>query len=380
MKPHQDEVPGRRESRVSAYGAREEQAWQQVLARDAGADGRFVYGVSTTGIVCRPSCPSRRPARANIRFFASVDEALRAGYRACLRCQPAGAHIDAQRVEQLCKHLQKHVGREVTLRELGALAGLSSFATQRLFGRVMGVSPRYYQLSLRSAKMRSELSSAKGVKGTMTITEAIYSAGYAGGSRFYEEGTAKLGMKPSHFREGGAGETIEACVLPCAFGFLLVARTARGLCHVALGDSAQALEAEWRLRFENAALTLHPQVRLHADVGTPSALQTAVEAVLSLLTEHPSTLDLPLDLRATAFQERVWQALRAIPRGQTRSYRQVAEEIGTPSAARAVARACATNTLALVIPCHRVIGSDGELRGYKWGTQRKRELLAMEKQ
>jgi AraC family transcriptional regulator of adaptative response/methylated-DNA-[protein]-cysteine methyltransferase len=346
-----------------------EDIWQQVLARDATADGRFVYAVTTTGIVCRPSCPSRRPARENVRFFQTVEDALQQGYRACLRCTPSSMHPDASRVEQLCSYLRQHVDQSVTLRTLSELSGLSTFATQRLFERVMGVSPRRYQMGLRAAGMRRELAK----ESPPAITDALYSSGYSASSRLYADADRTLGMKPSNFRDGGRGESVEACTVRCALGQLLVARTSRGLCHIALGDEGAALEAELRLRFRNATVRLG-QV---SEIGTE--LHTAVTEVLSLLAEHPSALDLPLDLRATAFQQRVWQALRAIPRGETRSYQQVAGAIGQPTAARAVARACASNTLALVVPCHRVIGGDGDLRGYRWGKERKRQLLAMEK-
>jgi len=350
---------------TSSPAAEWEQAWPQVLARDASADGRFVYAVTTTGIVCRPSCPSRRPAREHVRFFQTVDDALQQGYRACLRCRPAELHPEAQKVRRICAYLEQHVDRQVTLRELGRLCDLSTFATQRLFARVMGVSPRGYQMGLRAAGLRRQLAAPA----PSSITDALYEAGYSGSSRLYEQTDRTLGMKPTRFRDGGEAETIEAHIACCALGRLLVARTARGVCHVALGDDDKALEAELRQRFHRATIHMSSQ---------DDQLASAVAQVLSLLAEHPGTLDLPLDLRATAFQQRVWQQLQAIPRGETRTYQQVAGSIGQPTAARAVARACATNPLALVVPCHRVIGSDGALRGYKWGTERKQKLLAIE--
>jgi AraC family transcriptional regulator of adaptative response/methylated-DNA-[protein]-cysteine methyltransferase len=353
---------------ANAQIALTDRQWEKVLARDAAAD--FVYAVETTGIVCRPSCPSRRPSRANVRFFATVDDALKAGFRPCLRCHPEAAHPETQKVQQLCAYLEKHSDRSATLRELSRLVSLSPFATQRLFQRVIGVSPRRYQMGLRAAAMRRQLIGRAGQ--TSTITDAIYGAGYSTGSRLYQKADQVLGMTPTRFRGGGKGEQIHACIVKCpganSLGQLLIAHTGRGLCHVAFGDDPGALETELRLRFHQAEIHL----------GNSKELQETVAKVLSLLTEHPASLDLPCDLRATAFQARVWEALRAIPRGQTRSYHQVAEQIGQPSAARAVARACATNQIALVIPCHRVVGSDGELRGYRWGKERKRKLLEIE--
>lgn len=346
--------------------------WEKVLARDAVA--AFVYAVQTTGVVCRPCCPSRRPSRENVRFFATVHDALNAGFRACLRCHPEAAHPETHRVQQLCAYLEEHRDRSVTLQELGQLVRLSPFATQRLFQRVIGVSPRRYQMGLRAAGFRCQLTGDAGQ--ASTITEAIYGAGYSAGSRLYQGVDHILGMTPTRFRQGGKGEQIHACIVQCpgaaSLGHLLIANTSRGLCHVAFGDDPGALEAELRLRFHQAAIQL--DIPGNAQVG----LQKTVTQILSLLTEHPASVDLPCDVRATAFQARVWQALRAIPRGQTRSYQQVAAQIGQPTAARAVARACATNNIALVVPCHRVVGSDGGMRGYRWGTERKRKLLEIE--
>lgn len=341
--------------------------WEKVLARDAAAT--FVYAVQTTGIVCRPSCPSKRPSRRNVRFFATVADARGAGFRPCLRCHPEAARPETHRVQQLCAYLEEHKDRSVTLQELSRVVRLSPFTTQRLFQRVIGVSPRRYQMGLRAAGLRHLLD--RHAEQASTITDAIYGAGFSTGSRLYQEADSVLGMTPTSYRRGGKGEQIHACIVVCpeaAFGQLLVASTNRGLCHVAFGEDPKALEAELRLRFHQAEIHL----------GTPNELRETVAKVLSLLTEHPASADLPCDLRATAFQARVWEALRAIPRGQTRSYRQIAAEIGQPSAARAVARACATNNVALVIPCHRVVGSDGDLRGYRWGKERKRQLLAIE--
>ena len=268
-------------------------------------------------------------------------------------------HPDTLKAQQLCEYLKPHQDRQVTLQELGKLVLLSTFATQRLFQRVTGVSPRAYQLGLRSSGLREELA---GMPATgRAITDAIYNAGYGTSSRVYEETGRTLGMKPSQYRNGGTGEVIDCAIVRCpepnSLGHLIVAMTSRGLCHVALGDDPLLLAAELKKRFGKAVIHM----------ATPddhqSPISQAIQPVLSLLTEHPASVDLPLDLRATAFQQRVWRALRAIPRGQTRSYRDIAAAISQPSAARAVARACASNSLALVIPCHRVIGADGDLRG-----------------
>ncbi len=342
-----------------------EQAWRQVQARDSAGDGQFVYAVETTGIFCRPSCPSRRPARNNVRFFASPDAAIHAGYRACRRCHPAGMHAEAELVRRLCGYLEQHRERMVTLNQLGRMANLSAFTVQRMFERVLGISPRQYQIELRSARLRDELA------GGRSVTDATYEAGFSSSSRMYEGADARLGMLPERFRKGGAGESIRFVVEDCTLGKVLIAATTRGLCAVTLGDDATQLEDELRRRFPVA--DIQP-----AETEDPT-LAKAAAAVLSRMTEHPVALDLPLDLRTTAFEQRVWRALQAIPRGETRSYSALATELGQPHAVRAVARACARNPLAVVVPCHRVVGKSGALTGYRWGTERKRALLELER-
>lgn len=342
-----------------------EQAWQQVQARDSSADGRFVYAVETTGIFCRPSCPSRRPTRQNVRFFADADAATAAGYRACRRCHPAGEHAEAEMVRRMCGYLDQHVDRTVTLQTLGRLMGMSPFTVQRMFERVLGVSPRHYQIDRRHALLRDRLA------GGSAVTDAIYEAGFSSSSRMYEGAAARLGMRPERFRKGGMGEEIRFLIVDCPLGKMLVAATARGLCAVTLGDNAKAMEVDLRERFPAAAIE-------EAAAGD-KRLGAAARAVLSRMTEHPAALDLPLDLRSTAFEQRVWRLLQTIPRGETRSYSAVAEELGQPRAVRAVARACAHNPLALVVPCHRVIGKSGQLTGYRWGKKRKQKLLALER-
>jgi AraC family transcriptional regulator of adaptative response/methylated-DNA-[protein]-cysteine methyltransferase len=337
------------------------QAWQQVLSRDASAS--FVYAVASTGIFCRPSCPSRRPAPTNVRFFSDPAGALAAGYRACKRCAPLGERGEAATVAKLCRYLAAHRDRAVTLADLAKVVQSSPFTVQRKFTRVLGVSPRAYQAQLRSTSMRRSLSSPGA-----SITGAIYEAGYGSSSRFYEQAATDLGMSPTRFRERGLNETIRFGTARCELGLLLVAATDRGVCSVMLGDDAAALEKLLRQQFSAAKV-----------VADAPGMADQMAAILSTMSEHPTAVDIPLDVRATAFQARVWQALREIPRGETRSYAEVARAVGQPSAVRAVARACATNPVAIAVPCHRVIGSDGSLSGYRWGIERKQKLLAMER-
>ena len=341
-----------------------EAAWRQVQTRDAAADGRFVYAVETTGIFCRPSCPSRRPARRNVRFFADAEAAIAGGYRACRRCQPAGVHAEAELVRRLCGYLAQHRERMVTLQQLGRMAQMNAFTVQRMFERVLGISPRQYQIELRAQRLRDELA------GGSTVTEATYEAGFSSSSRMYEGVGTRLGMLPERFRKGGAGETIRFLTSVSPLGPVLVAATERGLCAVTLGDDAAAMEQELRARFSAA--------QIHAATAEDPLLGRAAEAILANMGEHPVALDLPLDLRVTAFEQRVWRALQAIPRGETRSYSEVAAALGQPRAVRAVAGACARNPLAIVVPCHRVVGKTGQLTGYRWGIARKQKLLTLE--
>jgi AraC family transcriptional regulator, regulatory protein of adaptative response / methylated-DNA-[protein]-cysteine methyltransferase len=336
-----------------------ERAWEIVSSRDSRVDGQLFYGVRTTLIFCRPSCPSRRPSRENVEFFTDLISAFGAGYRPCKRCNPAGLHAEAQLIENLCAHLNANLDRPVKLTELARIAGLSTFAAQRAFRRVLGISPSQYQAYRRAAAFRSALADP-----VVRITDAIYNAGYSGPSRAY--GKDQLGMRPQDYRNRGRNLNIGYAIGSSKLGRILIAATDRGLCAVILGASADEVTAQLRDQFPSAAIIERPDL-------APTLAQ-----VLSQLTEHPAVLDLPLDLRATAFQMRVWQELRNIPRGETRTYAQLAREIGQPTAVRAVARACATNPVAVVIPCHRVIGSDGKLTGYRWGVERKEKLLQIE--
>ncbi len=338
-----------------------ERLWQQVLARDPNAG--FVYAVASTGIFCRPSCPSKRPAQQNVTFFPNTAEAMAAGYRACKRCAPLGRHPEAAMAIRLCRHMARHRDQTFTLAELGALVGSSPFTVQRSFERVMGVSPRAYQAQLRANSLR------RGLTAGASVTGVIYQAGYSSSSRFYEYAAENLGMSPTRFRSGGREEKIRFCIADCALGLLLVAATERGVCSVVLGNDRAALERELRQQFREAEI-----------ISDGSGLGEYVSGILAKLTNHPAVQDLPLDVRATSFQARVWQALRRIPRGETRSYAEIARALGQPKAVRAVARACASNPVAIAIPCHRVIGRDGALTGYRWGIERKRKLLELEKQ
>jgi AraC family transcriptional regulator of adaptative response/methylated-DNA-[protein]-cysteine methyltransferase len=340
-----------------------EAAWQQILSRDPAAT--FVYAVTTTGIFCRPSCTSRRPLRANVRFFRTADEARAAGFRPCKRCTPAeGGPLDKSRadLDRIRAHLEANLDRPVPLAELGRLVRLSPFTVQRLFKQKLGVSPLQYQRSLRAGSLRAAL------KQGGNVTDAIYNAGFGSSSRAYEG--AQLGMTPARFAAGGRGEQIGYATAFSPFGWVIVGSTARGLCWLALARTKAEAVASLREEFPLATLRRDP------------SLSGLVDAALrEVVGQQNSTKELAppqVDLRGTAFQLRVWQALRAIPRGQTRSYSQLARELGNPKATRAVARACAANRVALVVPCHRVVGIGGSLTGYRWGVERKQQLLAAE--
>ena len=334
--------------------------WQLVARRDPSADGRVFYAVRTTGVFCRPSCPSRHPLRKNVEFFTDLVSAFGAGYRPCQRCNPAGLRSEAQLVETLCSHLNRDLDRCVKLADLARISGLSIFTVQRTFQRVLGVSPNQYRSHKRAAALRARLADPD-----VRITDAVYDAGYSGPARAYSN--ARLGMRMQDFRNRGRDQEIGYTVGASPLGRVLVASTDRGLCAVILGSTDEDLLSRLGQQFPAAALT------------SRSDLAPALDQILASLTEHPAALDLPLDLRATAFQMRVWEALRCIPRGETRTYSEIACAIGQPTAVRAVARACATNPVAVVIPCHRVIGANGELTGYRWGVERKRQLLDLEK-
>jgi AraC family transcriptional regulator of adaptative response/methylated-DNA-[protein]-cysteine methyltransferase len=339
-------------------GVDSDAAWKQLLDRDPAAS--FFYAVATTGVFCRPSCASRRPLRTNVRFFSSTEAARAAGYRACMRCKPEAAAA-SKPLEKVRAHIEAHLDRPVRLAELGRVAKLSPFTVQRLFKSEVGVSPLQYQRALRAGRLRSELKQG----GSVT---AIYEAGFGSSSRAYE-GSA-LGMTPARFAKGGTGERIGWATARTPFGWMIVGATERGLCWLALGATSAEAEASLREEFPLATLRRDP------------SLSTLVDAAIASVREGDDLTQSrlgALDLRGTVFQLRVWQALRQIPRGETRTYSQLAREMGIPKSTRAVARACATNRVAVLVPCHRVVGVSGSLTGYRWGVERKRQLLEMEK-
>jgi AraC family transcriptional regulator of adaptative response/methylated-DNA-[protein]-cysteine methyltransferase len=358
-----------------------EAAWKQLAARDPQA--RFFYGVTTTGVFCRPGCSSRRPLRTNVRFFRCAAAAQAAGFRPCKRCDPVdeallratapgGFGLDAvapghgaslSPVDRIRTYIEKHLDRPVHLAELGRVARLSPFTVQRLFKRQMGVSPLEYQRALRAGRLRGALRQGE------SVTAAIYTAGFGSSSRAYEGN--QLGMTPARFAQGGKGERISFTTARSPFGWVVVGATARGLCWLSLASTRAEAEANLREEF--------PAAELRRDASLSRLVDAALESVRegNDLARSPGRTD-ALDLRGTVFQLRVWQALRQIPRGETRSYSQLARELGDPKATRAVARACAMNRVALVVPCHRVVGVDGSLTGYRWGVERKRQLLEAE--
>lgn len=345
-----------------AQGISIERAWRCREERDAAFDGRIFIAISTTRIYCKPSCPSPFAKREHVRFFASADAAEAAGYRACRRCRPRERDASAELVSLVAAYIESHLDQPLTLDELSAVAGVSPFHLQRKFKKATGVSPKAWARSARLRKFGRKLRTAP------TVTDAVYDAGFGGSSRAYDGVSGRLGMKPGVWRRLGEGASIRYSITSTEFGQLLVATTSKGICTVRLGDDPESLEAEFRSDF-----------RL-AELARDEELTSIADQILVLIASNLPSPQLPVDVRATAFQQRVWDYLRSIPRGETRSYSQVAAEIGAPTATRAVARACATNPAALVVPCHRVIGSDGKLTGYRWGVERKRKLLERERQ
>ena len=336
-------------------------AWQQILNRDSNAF--FFYAVTTTGVFCRPSCASRLPLRANVRFFRTAQEAQAAGFRPCRRCRPNAPAVKRP-LEKIRAHLESHMDRPVRLEELGRVAGMSPFTVQRQFKQMMGVSPLQYQRALRADSLRGAL------KRGVSVTDAMYEAGFGAASRAYEG--APLGMTPTRFAVGGRGERIAWATASSRFGWIVVGATQRGLCWLALAGTAAEAEASLRAEF--------PAASLSRDTGLKRLVDAALDMVVgdTARNRKGTAPQVPLDLRGTAFQLRVWQALRDIPRGETRSYSELARELGDPKATRAVARACATNRVALVVPCHRVVGKSGSLTGYRWGVERKQKILDAE--
>jgi AraC family transcriptional regulator, regulatory protein of adaptative response / methylated-DNA-[protein]-cysteine methyltransferase len=337
--------------------------WGAVVARDAAFDGQFVTGVETTGIYCRPSCPAKRPNRANVRFYATAEAAERAGFRPCKRCKPTEpslAERHAGKVRQACRLIET-ADEAPKLDDLAEAVGLSPYHFHRLFKAALGVTPKAYATAHRHKRVRRELGQSP------TVTQAIYDAGFNSNGRFYATSSEVLGMTPSQFRAGGADAEIKFAIGQSSLGLVLIAASDKGVCAIFFGDHPGGLARDLKKQF--------PQARL---VGGDAGFEALAAKVIDFVEDPRTGLDLPLDIRGTAFQHRVWQALRRIPAGSTASYAEIAQAIGAPKAVRAVARACATNRIAVAIPCHRVIGSDGSLTGYAGGIERKRALLAKE--
>ncbi|AQQ05372.1 bifunctional transcriptional regulator/O6-methylguanine-DNA methyltransferase [Roseibium algicola] len=338
--------------------------WQKVLDRDETADGEFVYAVRTTGIYCRPSCPSRRAKVKNVQFFAGPDEAEEAGYRQCQRCTPRGQSLQELNTEIViaaCRLIEGS-GSQPNLSHLAKSTGLSTSHFSRVFKAATGLSPKAYGVAHRNKKLRDKLANDD-----VSVTTAIYDAGFNSNSRFYENSNDFLGMTPSTFKKGGANTEILFAVGQCSLGAILVARSKKGICAITLGDDALALVHDLQDRFPKAEL-----------VGGDEEFERQVAQVVGFVETPGLGLNLPLDIQGTVFQQRVWNILREIPAGETRTYAEVAKMIGDPKSARAVAQACASNRIAVAIPCHRVVRSNGELSGYRWGVERKRALLTLE--
>lgn len=338
--------------------------WNKVVARDSSADGRFVYAVRTTGVYCRPSCASRRPLRANVQFFAAPPDAERAGYRACRRCggrQQTGLPVE-RLVADACRRLDAAVDHGgLTLGQLSAELGVGPYRLHRAFRSALGISPHDYSDAKRAGRLKVLL------RGDESVTSALYEAGYGSSSRLYERSNDELGMTPAVYRHGGRGMEIHYAVVRSALGWLLVGATDKGVCSVKLGDTAKALEEDLKSEYPKAAI--------ERDLGKESP---AVTSLIEFLAGKALPPKLPIDVEGTAFQRRVWNALRRIPIGATRSYGDVAKALGQPKATRAVALACGANHVALIVPCHRVVQGNGELGGYHWGVARKKKLVALE--
>jgi AraC family transcriptional regulator, regulatory protein of adaptative response / methylated-DNA-[protein]-cysteine methyltransferase len=341
----------------------DEDRWAAVAGRDRNADGSFYYSVETTGVYCRPSCAARLPRRENVRFHLTCEAAERAGFRPCRRCRPSEPALMTQRasaIEKACRVIE-NADELPNLDDVAAATGMSRFHFQRVFKCVTGVTPGAYFTENRAHRVRTELTQRE------TVTEAIYSAGFNSNGRFYETSSQVLGMTPTNFRSGGEGTTIRFAVGQCSLGAILVGATDRGVCSILLGDDPDVLVHDLESRFPKAQL-----------IGGDKEFEQWVAKVVGLVEAPRQGFDLPLDVRGTAFQQRVWKALKEIPAGSTASYTDIAARIGAPKAVRAVAQACASNSIAVAIPCHRVVRNDGALSGYRWGVERKRALLKRE--
>ena len=341
----------------------DDRRWNAVLGRDSARDGEFVFAVSSTGVYCRPSCPARRPRRENVTFYSRPEQAEKAGFRACLRCRPRSISGNRQSdfAKEICRYIEQHLDEPITLERLGKVFRQSPFHLQRRFRTVLGITPREYADSCRLRLLKRNLQAGD------NVTRAMYDAGYGSSSRLYEKTSSQLGMTPDKYRRGAIAATVRYTIADSPLGRMLIAATDKGVCAIQFARSNGELIEGLKREFPFA-------VRKPDEGG----LQAWVEALLSKMTGQGLNAALPLDIRATAFQRRVWTYLQSIPFGSTRSYGQVAKAIGQPSASRAVARACATNPVAVAIPCHRVVREDGSISGYRWGVERKKALLEME--
>ena len=341
----------------------DDQCWNAVVARDSGHDGEFVFAVATTGVYCRPSCPARRPRRENVTFYSRPEQAEKAGFRACLRCRPRSfsGNPQSDSAKEICRYIEQHLDEPITLERLGKAFRQSPFHLQRRFKAALGITPRAYADSCRLRLLKRNLQAGD------NVTRAMYDAGYGSSSRLYEKTASQLGMTPDKYRRGAIAASIRYACTDSPLGRMLIAATDRGVCAIQFARSDSELIEGLKREFPFAVRKL--------DNG---GLQAWVAALLSKMTGRELNAALPLDIRATAFQRRVWTYLQSIPFGATRSYGQVAKAIGQPSASRAVARACATNPVAVAIPCHRVVREDGSISGYRWGVERKKALLEME--
>lgn len=343
--------------------ANDDPRWDAVLARDASRDGEFVFAVSSTGVYCRPSCAARRPRRENVSFFSNPDAAEQKGFRACLRCRPKAVHgnVESNGIKAICRFIEQHLDEPLTLHRLGKEFKQSPFHLQRRFKAVLGITPREYAETCRLRDLKRNLQAGD------SVTRAMYDAGYGSSSRLYEKTAAQLGMTPDKYRRGAIAAAIRYACVESPLGEMLIAATDRGICSIKFGRSENELLEGLRREF--------PFATRKEDAG---GLRVWADSLLEHLRGKEADSALPLDIRATAFQRRVWTYLQSIPFGKTKSYSQVAKAIGNPKACRAVARACATNPVAVAIPCHRVVREDGDLGGYRWGIQRKKALLQIE--
>jgi AraC family transcriptional regulator of adaptative response/methylated-DNA-[protein]-cysteine methyltransferase len=341
----------------------DDRKWRAVISRNIDLDGVFVFAVGSTGIYCKPSCPARRPSRDQVVFFTSPDEAERSGYRPCRRCRPreGSRSPHAELIDRVCEYVDNNLSRKLTLSTLSAYVGISPFHLQRIFKHALGISPRQYVEARRLIKMKHLLRNGE------TVTKALYGAGFSSRSRLYEKVPHQFGVSPGALRRGGLGLRIDYTIVDCPLGRLLIGCTKRGICAVCMGATDAAVNAALSEEYHSADLRRNDE-----------GMHKWVKAFMDYFAGQPLSPNLPLDVQATSFQWRVWKEIQSVPHGNTTTYSKIANAIGEPHARRAVARACATNPVSLVVPCHRVIGEDGELHGYRWGKRRKEALLLLE--